>query len=386
MTMGGFPQMKDLIASLVILCVCAWGAKIYAAEAKPNWQSEWEKTVQAAKKEGKLSLYLFQGEGVLGAVAQLFQKKYPEINVVVTPGRGNTLAPRIMAERRAGKYLVDAYISGVTTAYEVFYRAKILDSVRAALILPEVIDESKWWLGQHQYVDPENRYILVYVGNVGEYVSYHTRSVEAREIRSYWDFLNPKWKGKVLSRDPKISGSQRIGLRMFYHTPELGPEFIRRLYGEMDITITQEIRQATDWLAAGKFAICFFCSEILMAKGQGVPVDEFRTTQWKEVRAISAGNMGSVVLPSQPPNPNAARLFVNWLLSREGQMAFQRTANTPTNSEESMRVDIPKDMVRSEVRRVEGVKYLLAEKPEFMDMAPILEIVTKALAQSKGAK
>ena len=46
-----------------------------------------------------------------------------------------------------------------------------------------------------------------------EYVSYNTKSVEAGEIRSYWDFLQPKWKGKILSRDPKISGSQRIGLR-----------------------------------------------------------------------------------------------------------------------------------------------------------------------------
>ena len=378
--------MKNLIASLVIVCVCAWGTNIYSAEPQPNWQSEWEKTVQGAKKEGKLSLYLYQGEGELSALAQLFQKKYPEINVVTTPGRGNTLAPRIMAERRAGKYLVDVYIAGVTTAYEVFYRAKILDSVREALILPEVIDESKWWLGQHHYVDPENRYIFLYVANVGEYVSYHTKSVERGDIRSYWDFLHPKWKGKILSRDPKISGSQRIGLRMIYHTPELGAEFIRRLYGEMDTTITQEIRQATDWLGAGKFAICFFCSEILKAKGQGVPVDEFRTAQWNEVRAISAGNMGSVALLSQPPNPNAARLFVNWLLSREGQLALQRTTNTPTNSEESLRIDIPKDMVRSEVRRVDGVKYWLAEKPEFMDMAPIYETVAKALAQSKSGK
>jgi iron(III) transport system substrate-binding protein len=378
--------MRNLIVVVFSFVIGSWIAPSHAAESNPNWQVEWERTVNAAKKEGSLTLYLYQGEGELGAVVQLFQKKYPAINVVTTLGRGNTLAPRIMAERRAGKYLVDAYISGVTTAYEVFYRAKILDSVRAALILPEVIDESKWWLGQHQYVDPENRYIFVYLGNVGQYVSYHTKSVGAGEIRSYSDFLQPKWKGKILSRDPKISGSQRIGLRMIYHTPELGAEFIRRLYGEMDVTITQEIRQATDWLGAGKFAICFFCSEILKAKGQGVPVDEFRTAQWKEVRAISAGNMGSVVLLSQPPNPNAARLFVNWLLSREGQIALQRTTNTPTNSEESLRIDIPKDMVRSEVRRVDGVKYLLAEKPEFMDMAPIYEIVAKALAQSKGGK
>jgi ABC-type Fe3+ transport system substrate-binding protein len=375
--------MKLLIEVLSILVVPFWIAVSHAAESKPNWQAEWERTVQAAKKEGGLNLYLFQGEGELGTMAQQFQKKYPEINVTVTPGRGNTFAPKIMAERRAGKYLVDAYIAGATTAYEVFYRAKILDSVRAALILPEVLDESKWWLGQHHYIDAENRYIFVYLGNVGEYVSYHTKSAEPGEIRSYWDFLQPKWKGRILSRDPKISGSQRIGLRGFYHTPELGAEFIRRLYGEMDVTLSQEIRQATDWLAHGKFAICFFCSEILKVKAQGLPVDEFRTAQWKESRVISAGNMGSIALPTQPPHPNAAKVFVNWLLSREGQVTLQRAANTPYNSEESLRSDVPKDVVRSEVRRVDGVKYLLVDKPEYIDMAPIYDIVEKALVQSK---
>jgi spermidine/putrescine-binding protein len=170
---------------------------------------------------------------------------------------------------------------------------------------------------------------------------------------------------------------------MFYQTPELGAEFIRRLYGEMDVTLTQEIRQATDWLAHGKFAICFFCSEILKAKSQGLPVDEFPSARWKESRAITAGNIGSLALPSQPPHPQAARLFVNWLLSREGQNAFQRTANTLFNSEESMRIDIPKDMISAELRRIDGVKYFLADKPEFMDMAPIYEVVDKALAQSK---
>ena len=184
--------MKDLIASLVILCVCAWGTNICAAEPKPNWQSEWEKTVQGAKKEGKLSLYLFQGEGELSAVAQLFQKKYPEINVTTVTGRGSQLAPRIMAERRAGKFLVDAYIGGATTPYEVLYRAKILDPFRDALILPEILDESKWWQGQHHYMDPENKFIFVFLGNVGEYISYHTKSVDSGEIRSYWDFLQPK--------------------------------------------------------------------------------------------------------------------------------------------------------------------------------------------------
>ena len=377
--------MKRATASLLIWFVCcasaAYGA---AAESKQDWQTEWDKTLKGAKSEGKLSLYLYQGEGELGGVAQLFQKKYPEIIVSTVTGRGNLLGPRIMAERRAGKFLADAYIAGLTSTYEILYRGKILDPIRAALILSEVLDESKWWQGQHHYIDPENEYIFVFVGNVSQYISYHTKSVDPGEFRSYWDFLQPKWKGKILSRDPKISGSQRIGLRGFYYTPELGAEFVRRLYGEMDVTLTQEIRQATDWLANGKFAICFFCSEILKAKSQGLPVDEFPTARWKENRAITAGNVGTVALPSQAPHPRAARLFVNWLLSREGQIAFQRAANTPTNSEESMRVDIPKDKVPADVRRIDGVKYFLADRPEFMNMAPIYEVLDKALAQSKS--
>ena len=94
--------------------------------------------------------------------------------------------------------------------------------------------------------------------------------------------------------------------------------------------------------------------------------------------------MGSVILPSQPPHPNAARVFVNWLLSREGQTALQRATNTPHNSEESLRTDIPKDMVRSDLRRVDRVKYILVDKPEYMDMAPIHDIVEKAMAQRRS--
>ncbi len=354
-----------------------------AAELKESWKAEWERIVESAKREGKLFLYLYQGDGELEAVANEFQKKYPEIAVTKVLGRGNQLGPRIMAERRAGKYLTDVYISGPTTPYNVFYRAKVLDPIRPALILPEVLDESKWWEGKHHYIDPDNRYIFVFVGSAaGGYVSYNTNLVSPSEFRSYWDLVQLRWKGKLLSKDPKVSGSQRIGIRIFYYTPELGPKFISRLYGEMDVTLTQEIRQATDWLANGRFSICLFCSEIRKAKRQGLPVDEFKTVQWKESPAISAGSTGSLVLLNQAPHPNAAKLFINWLLSRAGQMAFQRVANTPINAEESMRIDIPKDVIPPEDRRVDGVKYLLADRPEFIDMKPIYEVLDKALAQA----
>ena len=355
---------------------------VFAAESSA--QAEWERTVAAAKKEGKLSLYLYQGDGELESVAQTFQKKYPEVAVTTVTGRGNLLGPRILTERRAGKYLADVYIGGPTTPYTVFYPAKILEPIRNALILSEVVDESKWWEGRHHYIDPENKYIFVFVGSTASgYVSYNSKLVNPRDFNSYWDLAQPKWKGKILSKDPKVSGSQRIGIRMLYYTRELGPDFLRRLYSEMDVVLSQDIRQSTDWLANGKFAICFFCSDIRKARQQGLPVDEFVTAQWKEAPAISAGSAGSLVLLNQAPNPNAAKLFINWLLSREGQMAYQKAANTPINTEESMRTDIPKEIIPAEDRRLDGVRYLLFDRPEFMEMKPIYDVLDRALAEKK---
>ena len=57
-----------------------------AGELAGNWKGEWEATVEGAKKEGRLSLYLYQGDGELEAVANEFQKKYPEIAVTKSAG------------------------------------------------------------------------------------------------------------------------------------------------------------------------------------------------------------------------------------------------------------------------------------------------------------
>ncbi len=69
--------MNLLARAVGLLVVVFWTTAPYAAESKPNWQAEWERTVQAAKKEGSLSLYLFQGEGELGAWRSCFRKSIP---------------------------------------------------------------------------------------------------------------------------------------------------------------------------------------------------------------------------------------------------------------------------------------------------------------------
>ena len=138
----------------------------------------------AARKEGQLVLY---GSADYEKLFAEFNKKYPEIKIVGVFGRGADVAKRFMAERRGEKYLADLYVNGMTTGYNVFYKAKALDPIPPVLLLPEVTDTSKWWQGKLHYVDPENQYLLNINGETRIVVGYNTKLVNPAEIKSYWD-------------------------------------------------------------------------------------------------------------------------------------------------------------------------------------------------------
>lgn len=349
------------------------------AAVEPGWQAEWKKTVEAAKKEGQIHVYIFGGQSALPIEAGVFQKRYPEIKVVMASGDP---VPRILAERRAEKYLADVAIGGSTTPWDL-YQAKALDPIKEAMILPEVADESKWWGKKHRYTDSERKYAFVYLGHPqAGGIYYNTRLVHPKEFQSFWDFLNPKWKGKIHSRDIRASGTGTVNTRVFYYNPKVGPEFIRRLYSEMDVTLFRDRRQGVDWLVTGKFPICFFCtrSDIGLAKRQGLPVEEFGPMKEGLGLTSSSGNIGLV---NRAPHPNAAKVFVNWFLSREGQLTLQNEyAKAMVSASNSLRIDIPKDMVPPDQRLVEGIDYIEVEIPERMSMEPVLKIFNEALAKA----
>mgnify|MGYP003694622473 CR=1 FL=1 len=136
----------------------------------------------------------------------------------------------------------------------MLYKAQALEPVKSTLTLPEVIDASKWYEGEHRYIDPEKRCIFAFVANSqsGQVQYNRAQQVNPAEFNSFWDLLNPKWKGKIASLDPTTFG-MGAALQFFYYHPELGPAFLRKLYGEMQVTVSRDARQMTDWLASGKF-------------------------------------------------------------------------------------------------------------------------------------
>jgi iron(III) transport system substrate-binding protein len=373
--------VKQAVLFIAITLMLALIVVANAAEQKSAWQREWEKILDGAKKEGEVRLWGDQ-EITHPDIIAGFVKEYSNIKPVTVSGRVGDLMPRIVAERRAGKYLADLYSGGLGgRSFFDFHKAGVLDPIKPLLILPEVIDTSKWLNGEHYYADTEKQFVFMYEGSVaGVGLHYNTHLVDLKEFKSYSDLLSPKWKGKILLFERPAVGSPSVV--RFYHNAQLGPEFIKRLFNEMDVTVSQDRRQSSDWLASGKFPICIDCGDTDRAKQQGLPVDEFPHANLKEAsyEVSTSGNSG-LALTNNAPNPNAARVFVNWFLSRAGQTTWQTVMNTKVQEpSDSMRVDIPKDKVTTPAKREEGKKYRVTG---FLDPDPATRLFKELVSKEK---
>ena len=365
-------RFVDSLALWLGIALILLATQSHAAQA--DWKRDWEQTLAAARKEGQVNVYIYRYEGLL----QEFKREFPGINVVSVTGRGNELTNRIMAERRAGRFLADVYSGGTNSLYNTLYKGKVLDPLKPLLVLPEVTDVTKWFGKEHRYADPEGKYIFAFIGSPSNaQLAYNTHLVNPKEFKSYTDVINPKWKGKIVSLDPRDTGLGAT-MQFYYYSPEIGPEFMKKFFGGMDVTYAKNFRQMTDWLAQGKFAICMGCKDSARAKNQGLPVDDFDTNGWKEGSSFSAGG-GSISYLNQAPHPNAAKVFLNWFLSRKGQIALQKLGD-PDDAANSRRIDIPKDDIPPDNRLQPGVKYFDVVKPEYGDMKPIFDLAKEIMA------
>jgi iron(III) transport system substrate-binding protein len=359
---------------LVVAVTLLFAGVAHSAESS-KWKEEWQRVVEAAKKEGQVSLYGGQ-EITHPDIVAAFNKEFPFIKVTTTSGRGGDLVARIIAERRADKYLADVMASG-PNGPRMLYLGKALDPIAPAFILPEVTDTSKWYGAKHWYADPENQYIFIYEGTLNSTgLSYNTKLTNPEEIKSHGDLLRPKWKGRLLTLDPRgaVPPTQVL---MLYHAPGLGPDFVRRFYTETEITLFRDRRQGTNWLATGKFPLCFLCRDIEKVKEQGLPVDVIPADSMKEGGTLGGGSASNLALINRAPHPNAAKVFINWYLSRQGQMVWQNIMNKKeVEASDSMRIDIPKEDVLPDGRRVEGKKYNVVG---FLDPEPVQKLLQEIL-------
>ncbi len=343
--------------------------------AKP---SGWDAIVAAARQEGTVIIYGATSEALQQVINEDFPNAYPGIKVESVSAGGSELVPRIMSERAAGRYIPDVIISGSFSMLGSLKPAGALAPLATAFVLPEVSDESAWLQNRLWWADDaEPNTTLNFQGILIAPIYVNTSMVNIGDFTSYNDVLDPKWKGRMVSNDIRQTGPGGVPARFIYKNPSLGPRWFERLYGEMDVTLSRDQRQMVDWVAEGRYPIGLFLAETeaSVARNQGLPIAPVPCDQFKEGAAIGPGN-GSMALFDPTPHPNAAKVFINWLLSREGQTTWQNRTKFS-----SLLVDIPKDGLVQDYVPKPGRQYADGGTEEYGRITGSIfgELITSAL-------
>jgi iron(III) transport system substrate-binding protein len=310
---------------------------------------EWNETLAAAIKEGRVTVAGSPDPVMRNEIIPKFTSRFG-IQVEFIAGRASQYIAKIQTERSANIYSVDIFMTGVESTVNTLYPQKLIDPLRPLMILPETVDPSKWKTGKLWFIDPEEKFILRVFRSVTGLFFYNADHVKGEELRSSKDLLNPKWRGKISTDDPTVNGSGAANAAMLY--TELGGEFIKRLYIEQKTVFSRDRRQYTDWLARGTYPICLNCRENDV---QPLRKDGFKLVEVFEMADVKARVNGSpwlLTLANKAPHPNAARVFANWIASKEGLETYSRGYGATT-----LRADVDESFLeRGTVPRA-GVKY-----------------------------
>lgn len=286
------------------------------------WQEEWQKVLEAAKKEGVVAVSGPAGVQSRDSLTKPFTDKYG-IKVNFFGASGRELSPRIMAERRARLYSWDVFVHGTTTGLTVMIPAGAFAPLRPALILPEVTD-NKYWHGDGLEIMGKGGQLAVMTPFQRGTIFYNTNLVDPKQFKSYKDLLDPKWKGKMGVDDPTRPGPGQATFTFFYLHPELGPDFIKAL-AKQDLLIQRDYTTEGDDLGHARFPVLIGTADFLieLKMKQGVPIGIVDPRQLREGSDVSPAN-GALALYKGAPHPNAAKVYINWLLSPDGQSIFPK--------------------------------------------------------------
>lgn len=368
MSQGKASCLIVLLAGLLIALTPRTGAA--------QWPQEWEKLVAAAEKEGQVTVYGPPGITYQNAIGA-FKDAFPKIKLVYVPGSGTNNAQRLVTERRAGRFLADIFIGGSGSLIEILYEGSMLEPIPPLLVLPENKDPSLWYNRTHTYADAKGQYVFMMQGNVNtNLAAYNTSLTKPDSVKSHLDLLNPKWKGKMVAYDPRARGHIQ-NVRAIYYSPKLGGEFYRRFFGEMDVTLSRDQRMMIDWVAQGKYLLSVFSTsnDVIEAKKKGLPVDRINAP---DDESYMSGGFGHVTVVNKTPHPAAAKVFLNWLLSKEGQLKWQERSDN-----NSLRLDIPKHMLSDPISvPKEKGEYLNSSLPQYQDLSTAMKIIEDALAKA----
>ena len=318
-------RLKSFLWLGGLACFALVGAgELHAGEAKPSGGVEWERTVEAAKKEGKVVVSVPASAELRKGIEKLFKQRFG-IEAEVNAGRAAAIVVKIQQESKAGVPYFDLHMGGSESMVTGLLSEGLLAPLDPAMILNEIKDPNSWW-GGHIWVDNAKRYIYASQAYQADNIWCNTDYVKSEEIRSLNDLLNPKWSGKIGYLDPRNPGA---GASMWSFLWKLkGEEYLKKLAGQK-LFLNRDQRVLAESLAKGKIALVIGLSyySLLPFAKAGLPV---KSVPIPRDEAYVSGGSGNVAIIKGAPHPNATKVFVNWFLGQEGQETYSRAMGQGT--------------------------------------------------------
>ena len=332
-------------------------------DAAALFQAEWAELIEAAQAEGEITMTFGGSAGRnFRPIAEFWGEKFG-ITPIIATGGGSAHVDRILAEQTSGRYLVDVHFGGNTSTITRLIPAGALNPVADLFIDPNVIDQSLWSGGKHSYSDPEQQFVFAFAANASPnpLAAWYNTDLMTQEdidgINSVFDYLDPKWKGKIVARTPQ----GRVGsYYLAYAHPDIGPSWIDGFVStELDVTFSTDQRFIVDGIAKGVFTMGIAITagrDLAALRDFGAPVKEL-LKNFKEGGEISSSSSVDILsTPTKPPHPNAAKLWINWWLSKEGQTLMHTMSEQLPDP--TLRVDVTDwGKVPESVRRTPGREY-----------------------------
>jgi iron(III) transport system substrate-binding protein len=280
----------------------ASGLSASASANAPAPSSITPELIEAARKEGKAAWYTAVDLPVAERLAKAFQAKYPGIAVRVERSGGERIFQRISQEYASNIHAVDVVNSSDAAHFIVWKRQGIL--------LPHVPED----VAQHypvEHKDPDGQFASwrIWLCVIG----YNTNLVKAEDApKSYADLLDPKWAGKIVKAHPGYSGT--IMTATYQISRDLGWDYLEKL-SKQKVMQVQSSADPPKKLALGERAIMADGNDynLIQMKEKGEPVEIVYPAEGTPIIVGPSGIMKAA------PNPNAAKLLMNWMFSQEGQ-------------------------------------------------------------------
>lgn len=318
-------------------------------EVKAVWEQKWADLIKEARKEQWLVIYSPSSGETRSAITRTMKDKFG-ISVDWTTATTVEVLNKVLAENRAGLRMADVVISG-TTGFNL-KSSGIVEPMDSFLLIPEVLDASKWYQGKFPWWDDQHMIISSLI-NISPIIAINTQLVKENDITSFRDLLNPKWKGQISMTSPLIGGTGAASFGMVGGFI-MGWDYMKEL-AKQEPVIIRDTRLGVEWLARGKQSIGWAArsESVIEFQNAGAPLKYIAMREG--TYGTEAGTAFSK-LKNSPHNASSA-VFINWILTQEGQTIFSKTRGFESN-----RIDVPKDFIDPIRLRVPGVNYIMQDE------------------------